>query len=160
MSGLEQHTARGLKLIAAAQPTREGSMNEPTPGDWRPGKTADSVVSDTLPTDPQQLMGWDQKAWDYYNGFLIAESIGNPADVLLIAAAKETAALVEDLREACRLALPCIDTRLFRQIGHMTNDPELIAVKALEEAIAKSEPTNEGTDIQGSPRQSLTRKDR
>lgn len=76
-----------------------------TPGNWRPGKEPGTVVSDCKCDH-----GCCQLNAEFsYGGHLIAESIGNPADVPLIAAAKKTAEERDRLLAACKTLLADID---------------------------------------------------
>lgn len=68
-------------------------MNEPTPGDWRPGKRSVAVVSDCRCED---VLCKHPALCLLYGGHIVAIPL-NPADVRLIAAAPE-------LLEACRVA--------------------------------------------------------
>ena len=69
-----------------------------TPGNWTVGKTGGTVVSDQPLPDYTLNGGHDHV--DYYGGHLIAESIWRAEDAVLIAAAPELLAALEQMLDA------------------------------------------------------------
>lgn len=74
-----------------------------TKGNWSRGKCCNSVVSDTIPYDDVNRVGYEDIK--YYGGFLIAESI-HDRDIPLIAAAPELLKVLKEVLAECEIARP------------------------------------------------------
>lgn len=98
------------------------SNSKHTGGTWGVGKTGGAVVStDAIPGLPDYRTGHSDV--DYYGGYLIAESIWNPADARLMSAAP-------DLLDASRQLIAAYETHDDCEFGN--------AVTAARMAIAKA----------------------
>lgn len=75
-------------------------MNKLTPGNWKLGN-CNSVVTDTRREREHTIS--DERAFNFYGGELICESIENPADAMLIKAAPKL------LKAAQKAMRDCVD---------------------------------------------------
>ena len=90
------------------------SASTRTPGSWRPGRNG-AIVTDV------QSPWHDDREPEYYGGYLVAESIRNPADEPVLAAAP-------DMYEA----LQAVDNALAHNLPHGV-------MRRVQAALAKAE---------------------
>lgn len=110
-------------------------MNEQTkstPGPWREGKTSDSIISDS----GDGVGGRDRSSFDYYGGYVIAESVA-PCNKPLIMAAPALLAVAKQAYET--LAAWTDILRRYAVTDGQLEELEL----ALENAIFAAEPDYE-----------------
>lgn len=101
------------------------SNNKHTGGTWSVGKTGGAVVStDVIPGLPDYRTGHSDV--DYYGGYLIAESIWNPADARVMAAAP-------DLFDACKQMVAAASINDDCELGNAVTAARLAIAKATGE---------------------------
>lgn len=123
MNGLKQHTARGLKLIADAQPTREGSMIEPMQCEW----CDDEHFGEPTLLNIHGMLASEGEPACWGHSY---EDSWRPCQ----GKASEEHTLMGEALAACEAIVKAIDSK---------EDMYFDAAELARAAITKSEPTNE-----------------